>query len=281
MGTKFKVGAVLTGIGVLVGGVLLALSITVIGQGEGGVVYNRQHGVEDKPLSQGWQLVPFWEKVNKYPISTETVKVDKFKVQTKDGKQLTVSINYDYANELEKLPYIYDKFKGAKSKTIEEGWLQTRVKKATFNAFSDYTVLEVFQNQGKLNASIEENFRKSVEEHGFIIDSVTLGAPEPDKATAEAIQKVVNTQQEVEQLKLEEEKAVKQAEIDRTKAQGEADAKIIKAEGEAKANETIKKSLTDELVEYKSIEKWNGELPQVTGGSTPMVTIPGEKKEEK
>lgn len=271
---KTKIGAVVLGAGLLVGGVLGIMSITVIGQGQAGVVYNRSHGVEEKALGQGWHLVSPFERVTEYPVSTETVKVSKFKVQTKDGKPLTVEMSYDYSNELDKLPYIYNKFKGQKSEIIQEGWLQTRIKKATLNVFSKYSVLEVFQQQGTINAEIENEFRKMVGEHGFVVDSVTLGAPTPDKNTAKAIQAVVDAQQKLEQLEIEKEQAKVQAEKSIEEAKGVAESKRIKAEGEAKANEILKKSLSKEIVEYKSIEKWNGELPKVTSDSTPMVQVP-------
>lgn len=274
--TKF--GAGLVGAGVLTLGILGAMSVEVIGQGHAGVVYNRSHGIEEKALPQGWHFVPFWERVTEYPISTETVKGTEFSVQTKDGKPLTVQVSYDYSNELEKLPSIYNKFKGQNSETIQDGWLQTRLKKATLNVFSKYSVLEVFQHQGEINAEIESEFRKLVEKTGFIVDSVTLGAPTPDAKTAEAIQAVVDAQQKLEQMEIEKKQASVQAEKAKIEAKGKADAKKIEADGIAEANKTIKQSLTKDLIEYNTIEKWDGKLPQVTGGSTPMVTLPSEAK---
>lgn len=278
---KLKIGAFLTGVGLLVVAVLLFMSVTVIGQGHAGVVYNRSHGIEETPIGQGWHLVKPWERVTEYAVSTETVKGGDFSVQTKDGKPLTVQISYDYMNELEKLPAIYNKFKGQKSEVIEEGWMQTRLKKAALSVFSQYSVLEVFQSQGEINAQIETAFKESVEPTGFLVDSVTLGAPTPDAKTAEAIQAVVDASQKLEQLEIEKEQAKAEAAKLREKATGEADAMKIKADAEAKANETIRKSITKELTDYKSIEKWDGKLPQVTGGSTPMVTIPNQEKEGK
>ena len=58
-----------------------------------------------------------------------------------------------------------------------------------------------------------------------------------------------------------------------TNAQAEAEAIKIKAEAEAEANTTISKSLTSQVIENKKIEKWNGELPKVTGGSGTFVDL--------
>ncbi|MGM7720689.1 prohibitin family protein [Metabacillus sp. Hm71] len=276
--TKSIVGAGVVGVGLLVGGVLGVMSIEVIGQGHAGVVYNRSHGVEDETLGQGWHFVSPFERVTEYPVSTETVKVTKFNVQTKDGKPLSVELSYDYSNALEKLPSIYNKFKGQDSATIQEGWLQTRIKKATLNVFAKYSVLEVFQHQGQINAEIEKEFRKIVEEHGFIVDSVTLGAPTPDKKTAQAIQAVVDAQQKLEQLEIEKEQAKVAAEKSKIEAQGKADAQLIQAKAEAEANKTINASLTAQIIELKRIDKWDGDKNVQTKvvGSDANVIVGGK-----
>ena len=64
-----------------------------------------------------------------------------------------------------------------------------------------------------------------------------------------AEQKVLTAKQELEKEKIEAEK------------------KIVKAEAEKKANELKEKSLTDNIIKEKFIEKWNGELPKVTSDS--------------
>jgi regulator of protease activity HflC (stomatin/prohibitin superfamily) len=273
-----KIGSISVGGFIVVCIIALILSITVIPQGHAGVVYKRSSGVQDTTLSQGWRLTSPMDRVTAYPISTETVKVNAFNVQTKDGKPLVIAMEYDYSNQLEKLPYIYNKFKGQDADTIEAGWLQSRAKKASLNVFSKYSVLEVFQKQGEINAQIQKDFTKMVEEHGFSVDSLTLGAPQPDKSTLDAIQAVVNASQKLEQLEIEKKQAKAEAEKRIETSKGESEAIRIKSEADAKANKLLQASISEELVEYKALEKWDGKLPTVTGGSTPMITIPGEAK---
>lgn len=256
----------------------LYLVIEVIPQGHAGVVYSRNTGVQEQTLPQGWRFVKPWERVTPYPVSTETVTVKPFNVQTKDGKPLAIELQYDYKNELEKLPYIYNKFKGQDSDVIEEGWLQSRVKKAALTVFSQYSVLEVFQQQGPIGVKIEGEFRKLIQEHGFLVDSLTLGAPQPDKNTMTAIQSVVDAQQKLEQLTIEKQQAKAEAQKKIEEAKGQAESITIRAKAEAEANALLEKSLTENVVNYKSLEKWDGKLPQVTGGGTPMISIPGESK---
>lgn len=44
---------------------------------------------------------------------------------------------------------------------------------------------------------------------------------------------------------------------------------------EAEANRAISESLTDQIIENKKIEKWNGEMPKVTGSSGTFVDFAG------
>src|SRR5512139_1468008 len=56
-------------------------------------------------------------------------------------------------------------------------------------------------------------------------------------------------------------------------AKGEAESILVVAQGQAKANDALSRSISPILVQYKSIEKWNGVLPQVSGGALPFINL--------
>jgi regulator of protease activity HflC (stomatin/prohibitin superfamily) len=56
-------------------------------------------------------------------------------------------------------------------------------------------------------------------------------------------------------------------------AKGEAESILVVAQGQAKANEALSRSITPILVQYKGLEKWNGILPQVSGGVVPFIDV--------
>ncbi|MET0287807.1 MAG: prohibitin family protein, partial [Polyangiales bacterium] len=59
-------------------------------------------------------------------------------------------------------------------------------------------------------------------------------------------------------------------------ATGEAEAVLMRAKAESEANRLLTQSLSPQLMEYKRLEKWDGKLPQVTGGSSiPMIQLDG------
>jgi regulator of protease activity HflC (stomatin/prohibitin superfamily) len=56
-------------------------------------------------------------------------------------------------------------------------------------------------------------------------------------------------------------------------AKGEAESILVVAHGQAKANDALSRSISPILVQYKGIEKWNGILPQVSGGAVPFIDL--------
>jgi hypothetical protein len=52
-----------------------------------------------------------------------------------------------------------------------------------------------------------------------------------------------------------------------------AESILVVARGQTKANDALSRSISSILVQHKSIEKWNGILPQVSGGGIPLIDL--------
>lgn len=61
-----------------------------------------------------------------------------------------------------------------------------------------------------------------------------------------------------------------------TKAEAEAQKTSIAADAQAEANRKIAESLSDSLIEYQKIQKWDGRLPTVSGGNALVSIDPAE-----
>jgi prohibitin 1 len=225
-----------------------------IKQGHAGVVFSKSSGVQEETLPQGFTVVNPLHKITEYPVSTETITYKELPLATVDGKPLNVDITIEYFNNVEKLPYIYNKFKGQKPEAIEQNWLKSRAKDSALEVTSKYTILEVFQNREAIKTEILERFAKDVKSHGFEIENVVFGTPQPDENTQKAIQAVVDAQQDLEKLKIDKEKATQIAEKQKIEAQGIAEAEIEKAKGTAEANRLIQQSITPELLQKMEME---------------------------
>ena len=68
---------------------------------------------------------------------------------------------------------------------------------------------------------------------------------------------------------------MKQAEFEVKEATQRAQSKIAEAKGLAEAQALQKATLTQEFLQLEAIKKWDGKLPQVSGGgSNPFINIP-------
>ena len=92
----------------------------------------------------------------------------------------------------------------------------------------------------------------------------------------EAIQQKSIAQQNADKQKIENEAAIAKAEADKqvaiTNAEAEAQKTSIAADAQAEANRKLAESLSDTLIDYQKIQKWDGKLPTVSG-SNALVSI--------
>lgn len=282
MANKMAIGAVVAGAIILGGLIGASASIKKIEPGFAGVVYNTSGGIEDQTLGQGWHLVAPLKKVTEYPTSTETVQLlksgksdESFTVSTREGKQVNLDTRYSYHMETEKLPAIFTKFRGADASSIEAGYLKTNLQAVVQDVTSSYGVLDLYGGKrDEITQKVFKEFTDRMAVQGIIIEQFTFGEIRPDEATLKAIQENVNAQQALATLEVQKQQATAEAERKRIEAQGNADKALIEATGQAKANEVLKQSLTPELVQMEIAKKWNGVLPTVSGGATPMIQLP-------
>ena len=99
----------------------------------------------------------------------------------------------------------------------------------------------------------------------IIIDKVLLRAVYFSPEYSQAIEAKVIAEQRV-----------KQAEFEVKEATQRAQSKIAEAKGLAEAQTLQKATLTQEFLQLEAIKKWDGKMPQVTGGTgnLPFINIP-------
>lgn len=255
--------------------------------GYAGVIYSMDGGIENETLGQGFHVVAPWKKVIEYPVSTETVyytksnddgdekKDNSINVNTKDGKQVNVSVTYAYHMDEVQLPSVFEKFRGQKSEIIEAGYMKNEMYQAINEITSQYSLMElVGDKRPQINEAILDKFRSSLEPYGIVIETFNLSDVVPDEQTKEAIQAVVNAQNALEKAKVEKEQAEVDAEKARVAAKGKADAELIEAEGTAAANAKLQESLTPLIVEQRKLDKWDGKLPGIVAGNSNLLIQP-------
>lgn len=277
-----KIGALVLGI-TLIGGTAFCLkSMERIKPGYVGVVYSMSGGIQDDVLTQGWKWVGPTKKVTQYSIATEQLYLsanegskndESFDVTCKDGK-LNVDFEMSYSFDAEKVPEIFTRYRGMSGEDVINSIVRGKIKTYVSEVTSQYSVLDAhLEKKAELNNAITEHLRTKLSDFGVTVESANLTRTQPDAAVEEAITRRSAAAQELEAETLKQEQAKKEAETKKIQAQGEADAQLIAAEAEAKANKILQESLSEELIEMKRIEKWNGSNAQtvVNGANTPVV----------
>ena len=289
-------GAIVLAVIIIVGLVVGFFCMEKVPAGYVGVVYNMNGGIDGEILQQGWHFVPPTKKVTIYSIGIEQSYLtaedkgdssddESFKTPTADGKSLTVDLEFSYKFDQAKIADTFIMFKGQSGKDVKNTFIKPKMKAWTQEVTAKYPVTDVFgDKRQELNEALDVYLKQKFEPYGIVIDTVNFTSISTDEETQAAIQKKVNAQQELELANIEAKTAKVQAEKDKEVAQiaaeqkkiqaeGDAEATRIKAQAEADANREVAASLTPELIEKLKYEQWNGELPQVQGGSTPIVNL--------
>ena len=132
----------------------------------------------------------------------------------------------------------------------------------------------------KLQASLNEKYG----ENTIAIIKVTIDDMDFEESYNAAIAEKSIAMQKQEKQKIENETAIAKAEADKkvaiANAEAKAEATRIAAEAEAEANKKIKESLSDEILESKFYEKWDGKLPNAMGADTIITDISGSDDKE-
>lgn len=294
MSNKGIVGAVLTGVGLLIALICAIICLEKIPAGYVGVVYNMNGGVDGEILSQGWHVVSPTKKITTYSIGLEQSYLtsedkgdskndESFSIPTSDGKTVRVNLEFSYRFDEARVAETFITFKGKSGETIKDTFIKPKVIAWTQEVSANYPVTDIFGDQRTaINAELDSYLKEKFDKYGIIIDTVNFTDISVDNETAAAIQKKVTAQQELELANIEAQTAKIQAEKDKQVAQiaaeqaiieanAKADVLQIEAEAEAQANRKIAESLTQGLIDYQYAQNWNGELPRITSGGSVIV----------
>ena len=312
--SKGKIGAIVSGVIIFVLLVTALKCMEKVPAGYVGIVYSMNGGVSDEVLTQGWHLVAPTKEVTLYSVGIEQSYLtsgedgdsrndDSFEVPTSDGKGLTVDMTFTYRYDPEKVTQLFTRFKGQSGKEVRNSFIKPNIISWTKEITAQYPVTEILGDErANLNIAVSDYVKAKFEPYGIIVDNVSLINIDADDDTRKAVQRKVTAQQELELAQIEQKTANVQAQKDKEvalvqaeqnketaeieaeqakiKAEGQAEALMIKAQAEAAANELIAESLTPELIEKQKIDKWNGDVPKVSGASNAIVDVRDITNEE-
>ena len=214
----------------------------------------------------------------KVPIAERVIKVD-VKVQPHPFKEIDASSK----------EYQMVKMTGMMNFHIDPSFVNDLYQKVGLDfadkvidpAFNDfvkevvptYPIGEILPKREEIRKRAMGKLGENLARYHIIVDDIYFAnirfSPEYEKAieAKQVAQQQVETQRQVlAQREIEAQQKV-------ATAKGEAESILVVAQGQAKANDALSRSISPILVQYKSVEKWNGILPQVSGGAIPFVDL--------
>ena len=256
--------------------ILGVCSVSIVPAGNSGVVVTLgsvnstvwDEGLHFKaPFIQN--IVIINNKIQKSEITSNSVSKD---LQTVSN---SVAVNYHVTKDSS--ASIYKTIGEQYSDTVLQPAIQESVKSVT----AQYTAEELITKRSAVGDEIRKTLSNKVTEYGIVIDKFNIVnfdfSDEFNQAIEQkqvAEQNKLRAETEKQQKIIEAEAAAKQKTI---AAEAETEATLKKAEAEAKANEKINASLSQNVLKYLQIDKWNGEYPNVVSSdSSILIDIPDE-----
>lgn len=210
-------------------------------------------GVQKETLKEGFKLKNPLTKIYKISTKVEEINFTNISVQTSDSQYVNsvIQVQVNVANE--QASTYFAKYGDSKLKDISN-IISSTIQKQLESVTTKYNIMELLGE--KRNDIVNETYQLAYDElykDGIVLNRLVLIDTDAGADVEAAIQNEAIAKKNVETAKYKKE----QAEI-------EGEAKVIEAKKEKEANDLLSKSLTDEILTEKFIEKWNGELPKVT-----------------
>jgi regulator of protease activity HflC (stomatin/prohibitin superfamily) len=214
----------------------------------------------------------------KVPIAEQVIKVD-VKVQPHPFKEIDASSR----------EYQMVKMTGMMNFHINPAYVNDLYQKVGLDfadkvidpAFNDfvkevvptYPIGEILPKREEIRKRAMTKLGDNLSRYRIIVDDIYFASIRFSSGYEGAIEAKQVAQQQVETQK----QVLAQREIEAQQkvatAKGEAESILVVAQGQAKANDALSRSISSILVQYKSVEKWNGILPQVSGGAVPLIDL--------
>ncbi|KAF0119770.1 MAG: hypothetical protein FD151_1891 [bacterium] len=256
-------------VAVIIGAILLFLLIlrpwVQIGAGERGIVLNFG-AVQKAALKEGLHFrVPIMQEIVAMDVKVQK-SLTNAAASSSDLQEVSSEVALNYHIVPDKANIVYQSIGIHFKERIIDPAVQEVVKAVT----AKYSAEELITKRPAVSEAMRANLAERLLVHNIAVDAFSIVGFSFSKIFMEAIE----SKQTAEQLALKAKR-----DLDRIKI--EAEQKITAARAEAESLRLQRANISTDLIELrkieanlKAIDKWNGILPQVTGGgAVPFIGV--------
>lgn len=245
--------------------IILALnSFVIVNAGQRGIVL-QLGAVRPVVFSEGLHFkIPFIQEVIPMEVRVQKSQSDQT-AASKDLQIVTTTVAVNFHLEPNQVNKLYQNVGLSYGERIVDPAIGEAVKAIT----AQYTAEELISKRSEVSAKIKETLSAKLATYYMVLDEINITEFKFSSEFNNAI----------EQKQIAEQQALK-ANLDLQRIEIEAKQKIEQAKAEAESLRLQKQEVTPELVKLreieakiKAIEKWDGKLPNVTGGAVPFVDV--------
>lgn len=257
------------------------LCFKMISPGMVGVVvdlFGDSKGVEAKELHVGAHWIAPWKKVYQFPIFEQNHmwegEREGFNFQTTEGMAVSADVGITFHLRPECIPVIFQRYRRGMDE-ITHVFIRNFIRDA-INKSASHMPIEDLYGSGKeaFFEEVERHVRADLTPIGIDITRIYLvGRFHFPQGVIAALNAKIEANQRAQQRENELREAEAEAKKQVAKAEGQAKCSILQAEAEAKANLVLAKSVTPELIQWQSVQKWDGKLSLVSGNSSQIIDI--------
>lgn len=274
---KIPVAIIVAAVVIIAAIALSSFVFTTVPTGHTGVVTTFGR-VEDFVLDEGVHFKLPWQNVVKMDnrAQKQTVTLQAF---SSDIQQVDVVCSINFSVDRETSQNLYRNVGAYYYETVMSPRFQESIKAV----FAKFNAENLVAERATLSVQIADILAPEMKVYGIEIINVSVENIDFTDVFTNAVEAKQVAEQSKLQAQIEADRAVieaeAEAEVKKIEAEAAAYAVEKAAAAEAEANQKIAQSLTQALIDYTEIQKWNGELPYIYsgegGGMLPIIDING------
>ena len=250
--------------------IFLGSSFVVIPAGHTGVALTFGK-VEDVVLQEGLHFkVPFVQKI--VVVDNRIVKLDvNTEAFSKDLQTINtvVAVNYHVGKENSQTLY---KNVGM---GFEEVLISPAVNEVLKAVTAKYTAVELVSSRAEVSMLLDDGLNEKLNAYGIFINELNIINWDFSEEYINAVEAKQVAEQNLIKTRTEQEQALVIANTEAQKrviaAEAEANEIKVLAQANAESNRIITESISELLIKYQTVSKWDGKLPTVMSGSDNML----------